>query len=136
MVGEKASSEGSKVYYLASGDKKWQQTPHITAARIALDSKGHLWTVNSLGNVFRSQETGAKLLNSRLQAMPGKAQDIGTGGDGSIWVISTKRGVYRWNTANNQWQRLSGIAIRIDVDPNGIPWVVNRKGNLYSGDFK
>ena len=48
--------------------------------KIAVDSSGSPWVVNSYGNIFRRA-------NNTWQAMPGLAKDISVGNDGSVWVI-------------------------------------------------
>lgn len=69
-------------------------------------------------------------------AMPGKAHDLGIGGpgEGELWRIGsdTLDGGYdisRWDGTG--WQRVSGAAVRIDVDQAGRPWVVNTANSIY-----
>ena len=71
---------------------------------------------------------------SSWQTMPGRARDIGIGGDGSVWVIGSNParggyGIYRWT--GSYWRQIDGAALRISVDPSGGPWVVNSSGNIY-----
>jgi len=68
------------------------------------------------------------------QRMLGSASDIGVGADGSVWAIGTDErsggfGIYQW--LGSTWQRVKGGALRIDVDPNGIPWIVNNSHSIY-----
>lgn len=69
------------------------------------------------------------------QSVPGLANDIGIGANGSVWIIGTDRegdsgfGVHRWT--GNSWQKISGGGKRIDVDPQGNPWVVNNQGRIW-----
>src|SRR5690606_10552296 len=69
-------------------------------------------------------------------AMPGKAHDLGIGGpgEGELWRIGSEAlgggyDISRWDGAG--WQRISGAALRIDVDPAGHPWVVNSAHSIY-----
>ena len=69
--------------------------------------------------------------------MSGSAKDIDIGNDGSIWVIGTNPvaggyGIYRWTDAG--WQGVDGGAVRIAVQPNGVPWVVNDSGYIFRWD--
>jgi hypothetical protein len=32
---------------------------------------------------------------------------------------------------DNDWTKIDGAAVRIDVDPKGLPWVVNSQNNIY-----
>ena len=68
------------------------------------------------------------------QLLPGQANDISMGADGSLWVIGATPvaggySIHQW-TGNN-WQRVAGGATEIAVAPNGTPWVVNDRGNIY-----
>ena len=63
-------------------------------------------------------------------------RDIGVGGNNSVYVIggtyvgSGNYAIYRWN-GGSSWSKLPGGGVRIDVDQNGKPWVVNSKGNIF-----
>ena len=66
--------------------------------------------------------------------MPGEARDIGVGANGSVWVIGKDKrgggfGIHEW--AGNRWYRVVGGATRIDVAPDGKPWVVNSSNKIY-----
>ena len=63
----------------------------------------------------------------------GTAKDIGIGANGSAWIIGTNPvsggyGIYRWDGKN--WEGVDGGAVRIDVDPQGNPWIVKANGNI------
>jgi hypothetical protein len=38
-------------------------------------------------------------------------------------------GVYHWAEIN--WEGVDGGGVRIDVDPNGNPWIVNSVGQIF-----
>src|SRR6185295_4420441 len=70
------------------------------------------------------------------------ARDIGVGKDGSIWIISSAPGndpvnegyqVSRWNgnPTFGSWVGSIMYAIRIAVDPDGKPWVVQGNGTIW-----
>lgn len=73
--------------------------------------------------------------------LPGSAQDIAAGADGSIFITGTsgekegdvlKNGkVYKWNSEDWSWEELNGMGIRIAVTKEGEPWVVNEKEEIY-----
>ncbi len=67
--------------------------------------------------------------------MPGAALDIGAGANGTVWVIGTDQGIYRWNTAK-RWDKMPGAARYIDVGPNGEAWVVNSGHQIFYFDGK
>lgn len=75
--------------------------------------------------------------NQKWQTLPGSAIDLAIGADGSLWVIGTEMhefgaDVFKWDAANWTWEKSAGgTGIRIAVDPQGIPWVVNNKGLIF-----
>ncbi len=87
------------------------------------------WTVNKAGNIYR--------LNDKLgwTHVPGKkAKDVGVGANGSVWIVGTSPvyggfAIYRWN--KKRFVRVDGGAVRIDVDRDGMPWVVNKMNDIY-----
>jgi hypothetical protein len=96
------------------------------AVRIAVDSSGVPWVVNSAGNIFRRQNGGWAVL-------PGAAYDVAAGG-GQTWVIGMNPvpggyGIFYWTGSG--WYPVEGGAVRVAVDPSGVPWVVNSAGNIF-----
>lgn len=98
------------------------------AVRIDVDNNGVPWVVNSVGEIFKREGDNWKLI-------PGRASDIGIGGDGSIWIIGTNIsgdggfGIWKWT--GKDWMTFDGAALKIDVDKNGDPWVVNAYGDIF-----
>lgn len=76
------------------------------------------------------------------QRLNGSAYDIGVGANGDVWVIGTDRepggfGIY--NISGSAGFSVDGGAIRIDVDPDGNPWIINDEDNIYrwiNGDWQ
>jgi hypothetical protein len=61
------------------------------------------------------------------------ATDVGVGADGTTWRLGTDAGpggfnIYRRSGGN--WLKVDGSAVRIAVDPRGVPWVVNNTGTI------
>ena len=90
-----------------------------------------------------TEKTDAKIVKleaaAQWQQLDGAAHDIGVGAAGHVWVIGTNAegggyGIYRRN--GNAWAKVSGSAVRIDVDPKGNPWVVNKNHEIYRHDGK
>lgn len=76
----------------------------------------------------------AALLSVAWRQTDGLARDIGVGANGAVWVIGTNPvpggfGIYRWNGQN--WDSVPGGAVRIAVDRQGAPWVVNSSNVIY-----
>ena len=64
------------------------------------------------------------------------ATDIAVSGNGQAWVIgcdAVPGGHSVYQLANDKWQKVPAGAVRIGVDKNGIPWVVNDGGKLFQG---
>jgi hypothetical protein len=76
----------------------------------------------------------------KWKQLPGQARDVGVGANGTAWIIGTSPvgssgsgvdfGIYRWNGINN-WEGVSGGAVRIAVGPDGMPWIVNAAGQIF-----
>ena len=66
--------------------------------------------------------------------MAGSARDIAVGGNGVMWSVgNTPAGggftIQKWN--GSAWELTDGGAVRIAVDPQGEPWVVNNEGAVW-----
>ena len=97
---------------------------HGGALRIDVDPFGRPWVVNFDHEIYR-------LVDGFWQRMPGEALDIGIGADGSVWAASFE-GIYLWNGLD--WINFGGSGSRIDVGPNGQPWVVGFSDRIYTLD--
>lgn len=97
-----------------------------TAERVAVDSFGFPWVVKSTGEILRR--------NGRTWiTLPGKAVDIDIGANGDVWIAGKDGWVRKWN--GTDWADAVKLdAVRIAVDPLGIPWAINSKGEIVSTD--
>jgi hypothetical protein len=73
-------------------------------------------------------------LRTSWSQLPGLAYDIGVGANEQAWVIGTNPtpggfGIFRWT--GSSWAAVEGAAVRIAVDPQGLPWIVNNAGNIF-----
>lgn len=93
------------------------------ALRIDVDPFGRPWVVNFDHEIYRLESDGF------WQRMPGFALDIGIGADGSVWVVNFE-GVYYWDGFN--WINFGGAGSRVDVGPNGQPWVVSLSDRIFT----
>lgn len=98
------------------------------------------WGLNSLSvPIF---DHSAEFLSPIWQRLNGSAYDIGVGANGDVWVIGTDLepggfGIY--NISGSAGFSVNGGAIRIDVDPDGNPWIINDEDNIYrwiEGDWQ
>lgn len=68
------------------------------------------------------------------QSLPAKVTDIGVGANGAVWMTSTVpyRGGYSVNRWLGQvWEFKPAGAVRIDVDPQGNPWIITDANEIY-----
>lgn len=69
--------------------------------------------------------------------MPGAANDIGVGADGTAWVIGNDhpQGIpndyHIYRLVNGNWQAVPGWAVRVAVGPRGDAWVINSTHNIF-----
>jgi peptidoglycan hydrolase-like protein with peptidoglycan-binding domain len=83
----------------------------------------------------------ASALYDSYTQMSGAAQDIGIGGNGDVWIIGTnvvagtERGIWKFTGTKSApaWATTVDLAgaVRISVDPNGFPWVVQSNGSIW-----
>jgi streptogramin lyase len=70
------------------------------------------------------------------EKLPGSARDIAIGADGSVWSIGTLQfpdgdsPAQKW-TGSDWALAPGGGGVRIAVDPQGIPWILNTLGAIY-----
>ena len=107
---------------------KWIQIDGL-AVRIAVAPDGNAWVINSSGQIYKGN-------GSSWTRICGYARDIGVGADGSVWIIGANRigtdyGIFKRDVAANKWEMVDGAAVGISVAPDGTPYVINSKGNIY-----
>lgn len=100
------------------------------------------WSMALSGNTAASPAVAARIKAAAESMMPapavwtqlqGQAVDAGAGGN-ALWVIGTNQvpggyGLHRWD--GKAFVPASGGAVRIDVGPDGKPWVVNNAGQIF-----
>lgn len=98
------------------------------AIRVDVDPLGRPWIVNDDHEIWRLERSGFWV------RMHGAAHDIGVGADGSVWVVGVteRRGGYEiFKLGKYGWIRVDGTGVRIDVDPQGRPWVINHDDEIF-----
>jgi len=104
----------------------WLEVPG-SGIRLDVDPDGYPWVINSNQEIWRLTALG-------WRRIPGRANDIGIGADGSVWALGTteRQGGYEiFRYTGFGWQRVHGTGVRIDVDPYGIPWIVNHDDDIF-----
>jgi hypothetical protein len=65
----------------------------------------------------------------------GKAIAIAAGEDDSIWVLGGRKsetGYSLFQYINNRWKKVDKIfGVRLAIDPNGNPWVINSDNMIF-----
>jgi len=117
-IGTDERGGGYGIYHWLGSD--WQRVDG-GALRIDVDPDGVPWIVNDSHSIYR-READAWV------RMTGNARDIGIGADGSVWITSGG-GTYRFDEGD--WIGVRGSGVRIDVDPNGIPWVIDHTNDIH-----
>lgn len=94
------------------------------ASRIAVDNFGFPWVVKSTGEILR--RNGRKWI-----VLPGTAVDIDINATGEVWVVGRDGWIRRWG--GEDWvDATKADAMRIAVDWQGIPYVIDSKGEVPS----
>lgn len=106
----------------------WQQV-NGGGVRIAVSPTGQPWIVDKDGNVRR-------LGNNGWESMSARAQDIGIGPEGSVWITGHKNwtgdgALDRWN--GTEWVGQGAYGTAVSVAPNGLPAFTKRDGSIYRG---
>lgn len=125
-----AGADGS-VYAISPGDQVYQWNDSAfgwmgtggEARRVDVDPDGVPWAVTGQGDVYR-------LRGETWRRMPGKAEDVGIGADGSVYVVGNSGEVYSWNESSFSWSSQGGDAERITV-ADGTPWVATNSRKIY-----
>ena len=113
---------GHSIFKFYNG--QFHKIPNGAGVRVAVSPQGVPWVVNKANLIF-------KYSGGTWTQIAGSASDIGIGADGSVFAISTQIAtvtggyyVIKWNGTG--WDTMPYSAgIRIAVDPQGTPWVVN-----------
>jgi hypothetical protein len=81
--------------------------------------------------------------SAHAEKMTGLGTDIGVGANGSVFLIGTSpcngNGCTVYEHESNSWKAYPGSAVRVAVDRDGKPWVVNGSNELYrfsNGSFQ
>ena len=127
-------SGGDKANYclLRWKDKVWTRFTAMGGSAIDVGPTGIPWLVTVQGDVYEVKADG-----SGWTLRPGvRAVDIGVGGNGAVYVVSDvritaqgDRAIYRYE--NGGWTLCNGGGVRISVDNDGKPWLVNQAGAVY-----
>jgi hypothetical protein len=90
------------------------------------------WTVTG-GVILQSSPISG--IDGMWEAVGGEADDVAVGAEGSVWSTGTlgNRSILaRWN--GHAWERNGTGGVRVAVDGGGMPWIVDRRGQIARWD--
>ena len=94
-------------------------------SRVAGSPDGSFWAVKADGTI-------SVPVGRAIRTIPGKAQDVGVGANGAVWITGPDDSISVFTGTG--WERVTyGAARWVSVGADGAPWVVNRTGELYRG---
>ena len=121
------------VFVIAPGGQlmRWSNDQHMfvlfpgTLSHIAVDKDGNPWGVSG-GKIYRFD-------GAAWRTVPGNANDIAIGYDGTVMALNADGIVYRYDPQFNRFNRTAiGVrANRITVGPTGNPWLITQDGSIY-----
>ena len=118
---KKGGKGGYQIFKRAKTANKWTKISGA-ASRVAVMGT-QAWVVTSDGQIFSQ-------LGNKWKKVPGPAaQDIGASAKG-VWIIDVNGKIHQ--RVGNDWKNVPGTAYRIDIDQDGRPWVVNKRGNTFT----
>jgi hypothetical protein len=95
----------------------------IAGVRIAVDPRGFPWVVDSFNNVRR--------WNGRYwQNLPGWGMDVAIGANGAVWSVGLEGGLHEFRGTRFE-KRYPGRFERVGVTPEGEPWPIDEKRELF-----
>lgn len=122
IIGSGATNGGFEIFKFNNGN--WIKIPG-GGVRIDVDPKGNAWVISKDGDVFR-------YVNNVWLSAPGvKANDIGIGADGSVFITAQDSSVYRWN--GQSWIKRDGKLSAITVDTQGVPFGISDNKQIWMG---
>lgn len=130
--------------------KRWE--PITTeAVAIAVGPGDKPWVVNARGEVYASSlfeeaavsggecsaAVGGRAPDFRqadFRQLPGAARHIAIGKDGNVMVVDADSNLAQWRNQSQRFRAFPGQMVRIAVAPDGKPWGVTAKGEVWRHD--
>jgi tectonin-like protein len=145
-----ASLEGPVKKYIKGKWEVMEATQY--AASLAVGPEEHIWYTQYDGQTYAtslfapdtekkqkelsviSSKTPEEITDSSpiiFTRVKGKSTRLRIGADGSIFSLSSGGSFQRWNNKTNKFRDFPGAVIRFAIDPNGNPWVINSKREIF-----
>jgi hypothetical protein len=103
----------------------WRPVPGPRSHRIALDIQGNPLVLTAEGSIHH-------FIGGTWHNLPGRAQDIAGGGDGSIAIVDGEGRLRTLRSNPLRWVLYEGVsgAIAVALTPNGGPWAALGDGRV------
>lgn len=117
-------------------------TVSVAAASAAANATANTSTGTTAGaSVVGQPSAGSGAPKGRLdeplqyRKLSATARDISIGADGSVFIVTyNDGGLARWSNRRNAFISFPGVFTRIAVTPDGKPWGITTKGEVYRND--
>ena len=92
---------------------------------VAVGSAGNIWTVNSVGSVYR------RVAGQFQQVDDAILSNISVAADGAVWGANAQGGVFRYNAATNKFERIGGTLKQVAAGSATAVWGVQTGGEVW-----
>jgi hypothetical protein len=137
------ASDGNFTVYQMQTGGKWvgMQSDIATQVAVSPEPEANAWAINRAGQIL--EWNGSKFVEN---AAGGCAMSIGVGPNsrgltkGTPWITGCgassdgNYAVYQMQTGGAWVKMQSDIAVKVAVGPEGIPWAINKAGNILYWD--
>jgi hypothetical protein len=130
--------------------QRWEAI-NTEAVALAVGPGDKPWVVNARGEIYASSlfeepvlgggecsaAVGGKLPDFRqadFRQVLGAARSLAIGKDGNVMAIDTDSNLGQWRNGSQRFKSFPGQMVRIAVAPDGKPWGVTAKGEVWRHD--
>lgn len=130
--------------------QRWEAI-NTEAVALAIGPGDKPWVVNARGEIYASSlfeepvlgggecsaAVGGKLPDFRqadFRQVLGAARSLAIGKDGNVMAIDTDSNLGQWRNSSQRFKSFPGQMVRIAVAPDGKPWGVTAKGEVWRHD--
>jgi kumamolisin len=113
------------------------EIPSSGAIRIAIGPDGLPWVITWQMQILRSTAFGWQSLPPpprKSGLVPGEGVDLGIGSNGSVWLVTNpptdEPSIFHWN--GRSWDPVEGAGVAVSVRPDGLPWVITPRAEIYA----
>ncbi|NOX69939.1 MAG: hypothetical protein GXP15_12175 [Gammaproteobacteria bacterium] len=105
--------------------QQWQKE-QIQLTQVSTNDGINVWGVNSVGQIFRTTNSGAS-----WEGVPGSLKQV-SAGDGNIaWGVNSSDAIYRTRNGGTSWEGVSGLLRQVSTINYSEAWGVNSDGAIY-----